>query len=109
MVASTRRVVRVATVADLPPRHLHTLTVQDRSVVVVNLGGAFVAFDGSCTHAGGPLGEGRVVDGEHLRCPWHGARFVLRTGAPCDAGPARKPLRLYPVHVDGDDVLVTLG
>lgn len=89
---------RVAAAADLPPGAMLTVTVDDRPVVVANLAGTFVAVDGTCPHAAGPLGEGEVVDGCRLRCPWHGATFDLRTGAAC-AGPARKGLRRYRVEV----------
>jgi nitrite reductase/ring-hydroxylating ferredoxin subunit len=37
------------------------------------------AVSGRCRHLGGPLGEGRVVDGL-LECPWHGARYDVHTG-----------------------------
>lgn len=108
MVASTAREVRVATVTDVPPGAVHPVDADGRALVVVNLGGTLVALDGTCGHAGGPLGEGEVVDDCRLRCPWHGATYDLRTGAAC-AGPARKPLARYAVRVDGDAVLVTLG
>ncbi|MGA8636153.1 MAG: Rieske (2Fe-2S) protein, partial [Candidatus Dormiibacterota bacterium] len=42
-----------------------------------------------CTHAGGPLNEGTVEDGEVV-CPWHGSRFRLSDGAVL-GGPATFP------------------
>jgi len=35
----------------------------------------------------------------------HGSRFDLRTGIP-DQLPATMPVTIYPVSIDGDDVLV---
>lgn len=32
-----------------------------------------------CTHRGGPLSDG-TVRGDCVECPWHGSRFVTRTG-----------------------------
>ncbi|TVR99177.1 MAG: Rieske (2Fe-2S) protein [Rhodospirillales bacterium] len=41
---------------------------------------------GSCTHEGGPLGQG-ALRGHTVVCPWHSARFDVKTGA-CLDGPS---------------------
>jgi nitrite reductase/ring-hydroxylating ferredoxin subunit len=46
-----------------------------------------------CSHLGGPLEEGDVVDG-CLRCPWHGSMFGLPDGAVV-RGPATAPQPAY--------------
>ena len=48
-------------------------------LVVVRIGGTIHAMHAVCAHAGGPMAEGRVVDG-CLECPWHGSRFDLGNG-----------------------------
>jgi nitrite reductase/ring-hydroxylating ferredoxin subunit len=48
-------------------------------LVVVRIGDTIQAMHAVCAHAGGPLAEGRVVDG-CLECPWHGSRFDLADG-----------------------------
>ena len=37
------------------------------------------AFHGVCSHAGGPLDKGTIVDG-CVECPWHASRFSLADG-----------------------------
>ena len=48
-------------------------------LVVVRIGTAVHAMHAVCAHAGGPLAEGRVVDG-CVECPWHGSRFAVENG-----------------------------
>jgi NADPH-dependent 2,4-dienoyl-CoA reductase/sulfur reductase-like enzyme/nitrite reductase/ring-hydroxylating ferredoxin subunit len=66
-------------------------------VLLVLLDGEIRAVGASCTHYGGPLGEGLVVDGR-VRCPWHHACFSLRTGEAV-AAPALNPLPTWQVEV----------
>jgi len=41
----------------------------------------------------------------YFECWLHGSRFDLRTGEPTGL-PAYEPVPVYPVRLDGDDVLV---
>lgn len=51
------------------------------AVVLVRTKNGIRALDNRCTHSGGPLSLGSCTD-EEIVCPWHGARFCLRTGEP---------------------------
>lgn len=72
--------------------------VAGEPVAVFNVAGSYFAVQGRCSHAGGPLSEGRL-EGTLVTCPWHGACFDLRDGS-VQRGPARQALRVYPVTVD---------
>jgi len=50
-----------------------------KQYLVTKVDGAISVLDGKCTHWGGPLRMGKVVEGS-VRCPVHGARYDLRTG-----------------------------
>jgi nitrite reductase/ring-hydroxylating ferredoxin subunit len=48
-------------------------------LVVVRVGTTIHAMHNVCAHAGGPLAEGKLVDG-CIECPWHYSRFNLADG-----------------------------
>ena len=99
--------VRVASTGDIPPGEMMTVEVNGEEVVVANLGGDFVCFSNSCTHRGGPLGEG-ILDGDIVECPFHAGRFNVRTGEVVE-GPPNEPVPTYAVQVEGDDISVAVG
>ncbi|MEO7367286.1 MAG: FAD-dependent oxidoreductase [Gemmatimonadaceae bacterium] len=76
-----------------------------KPVLLSRSGDQIFAIGASCTHYGGPLGEGLRV-GDTVRCPWHHACFSLRTGEAI-AAPALNPVAVWEVMRDGDSVRVT--
>jgi nitrite reductase/ring-hydroxylating ferredoxin subunit len=97
--------VKVKSVAEIPPGSVAELEVGDAVYAVCNVGGEFHCVDGICPHEGGPLGQG-ALHGATLVCPWHGWEFDACTGAPQVGGDER--LRTFPVHIQGDQVFVEL-
>lgn len=59
--------------------------INGKIVGVFNLGGEYFAL-GECPHEEGPLAQGRV-EGSEVVCPWHSARFDIRTGR-CTQAPS---------------------
>ncbi len=68
-------------------------------------GEVFAVYD-VCSHEDVPLSEGEVDDGT-VECWLHGSRFDLRSGKPTGL-PATRPVPVYPVKIDGDDVYVAV-
>ncbi len=88
----------VAILAAVRAGEAAAFTVAGREIVLCRVDGAVCALDGICTHEDLPLDGGTVEDGV-LTCPWHGARYDVRTGR-VRALPAVRPLRTYDVRVD---------
>jgi len=89
---------------DLADGRPHRVDVAGQAVVLVRSGGALHAIGATCSHWGGPLEQGDLVDG-CLECPWHGSRFRLADGAVA-RGPATSPQLSYDVRTVGDRVQV---
>lgn len=98
--------VKLCSKAQLPPEGEATeITLGSRVICVANVNGAISAMDNVCLHRGGPLGQG-VLEGGKLVCPWHGWQWNPKTGEAAH-NPAFK-VSVYPLKVEGDDVLVEL-
>jgi nitrite reductase/ring-hydroxylating ferredoxin subunit/uncharacterized membrane protein len=67
-----------------------------QTLVVVRQGDTVYAMHSVCAHAGGPLPEGRIVDG-CIECPWHQSRFELATGR-AKQGPTTYDQPIYDVR-----------
>ena len=79
----------VAADSDVTEGALTAVDVDARKVLLTRVAGKVCALENTCTHAGGPLNEGTVEDGDVV-CPWHGSRFRLSDGAVL-GGPATFP------------------
>jgi naphthalene 1,2-dioxygenase system ferredoxin subunit len=107
METTTAREVAVAAAADIPDGWAVAVHIGPRRLALVNLNGRIHALDGTCSHAGGPIGDARVAADGSIGCPWHDARFDACSGAAVCA-PARKGLRTYPTAVRDGVVHVVL-
>jgi len=81
-------------------------TIEGDSVILVRRDAEITAIGATCTHWGGPLAEGLIVD-DTIRCPWHHACFSLYTGEALRT-PALNPVAAYDV-VQRDGVVVVIG
>jgi NADPH-dependent 2,4-dienoyl-CoA reductase/sulfur reductase-like enzyme/nitrite reductase/ring-hydroxylating ferredoxin subunit len=95
--------------AGVPLQDLHEAQpqvgqVDGEAVLLVRRENEAFAIGATCSHYGGPLAEGLVVE-DTVRCPWHHACFSLRSGEALRA-PALKPVDAYAVSIDGGQVTV---
>ena len=97
--------VPILEAGSLPPGQGRTLTVEGKTLAVLNWEGTIHVLDDSCPHRGGPLGAGLVQEGI-VFCPLHGWGFDLKTGV-CRDRPDR-PVRTYPVRVHDGRIEVCL-
>ncbi len=99
--------VRVASSGEVPPGEMKIVEVGEKEVVIANIDGKLVCFSNECTHRQGPMGEGILLGGGVVECPFHGGQFNAETGEVV-AAPPDEPLPTYDVKVDGDDISVAV-
>jgi NADPH-dependent 2,4-dienoyl-CoA reductase/sulfur reductase-like enzyme/nitrite reductase/ring-hydroxylating ferredoxin subunit len=75
------------------------------AILVARQGSELFAIGATCTHYGGPLAKGLMVDCT-VRCPWHHARFDLRTGEAI-AAPALSDVAGYKIEKRGERFFIT--
>ena len=92
--------------ADVVDGRALRVEIDGLDVAIVRNGDDVYAIEDECSHAQVALSEGDV-EGCEIECWMHGSRFDLRTGKPTGP-PATEPVPIFPVRVDGADVLVDI-
>jgi sulfoxide reductase heme-binding subunit YedZ len=72
-------------------------------VAVFRNQGRVSAVTNVCAHQGGPLGEGKLIDG-CVTCPWHGYQFRVEDGQ--SPPPYTEKIATYRVRVEGRTVML---
>ena len=88
----------VTAVDELGERELAAFSLTGKRIAIAKVDDAFYAFGDICTHQGCSLAEGEL-DGTTVTCPCHGSEFDVTTGEVL-RGPARAPVRSYPVRIE---------
>lgn len=99
--------VLVSKKSALPEGKMIAVEAKGRNVLLTNIGGEIFAMDAICSHKGGPLCEG-VLEEHTVTCPWHSAKFDVRTGKVSEQTPWAFDQQKYSVTVEGDDIYVEI-
>ena len=97
---------KVAELKDLAPGSGLAVEAGGHQIALFNVDGTVYAIGGTCTHRGGPLGEGSL-EGTTVTCPWHGANFDVCTGKNLSP-PAPREVPSYEVRIEGNDIQVEI-
>ena len=74
-------------------------------VVLLKRGSQVLALNGVCSHQGGPLAEGKLLEDDCVECPWHRSRFSIEDGS-VRQGPATAPQPAFETRISGENVEV---
>ena len=97
--------IAVANISDVPNYGKKVVTVSAQEILLVNIKGTVYACENECPHQGSPM-SGAVIKEGSISCPRHGYRFSLLDGR-CAEHP-EYTLKIFPVTVDGDQILIDI-
>ncbi|XAL99557.1 ferric reductase-like transmembrane domain-containing protein [Phycisphaeraceae bacterium D3-23] len=97
--------VDVASVDEIPMDRAKVVTPAKgcTKVAVFRHGDGLSAVANVCSHQGGPIGEGKVIDG-CITCPWHGYQYLPHNGQ--SPPPYTEKIPTYELRVEGKRVLL---
>lgn len=98
--------ITVAKITDIKENAPFCAEAEEHKVSLYKVDGAIYATDNVCTHAGGPLCEGRL-NGKIVTCPWHASEFDVTTGEVL-GGPAETSVKTYKTQVNGGSIEVEI-
>ncbi len=78
-------------------------TVEGERVAIFKHGGKLSAVHNVCKHQGGPLGEGKIVDG-CITCPWHGYQYLPNNGQ--SPPPFTEKVKTYELKIENKMVYI---
>ena len=99
--------VKVASTKTLGAGPMMGTEVDDKSLLVANVGGKFYAIGNDCTHRGCRLSGGKLKENGIVECPRHGSNFDVRTGNVVK-GPAMNPEPVLEVKLDNEQIMINV-
>lgn len=99
--------VVVGKTSEVQDGKLMHITAGGKEIVVTKLDGNYYAMDNVCTHAGADLREGELSNNE-LTCPWHGAKWDIKTGNLISFPQKLKPLQSHKILFENDTLYVEI-
>lgn len=111
--------IKIAKTEEIAEGKVRKFEVNNVEVAIARVDGQYIAFDDRCPHMNAPLSQGKVKNDE-VECPFHHARFNLKTGQKTSDPKIPVPrfikmgnmmanikvgnLQLYNAKVEGDDI-----
>jgi 3-phenylpropionate/trans-cinnamate dioxygenase ferredoxin subunit len=99
---STEEEARNRLLPDRPQR----VVIGETRICLVKHNDKFFAVQDACSHNGESLSRGKINYLGEVVCPWHGYRFELKSGKPCDS--SSPDLKTYPLKIDDSGFFIGL-
>lgn len=90
-------------VGDIKEDRAKMVTVSGERVAIFKYDEQLSAVNNVCRHQGGPIGEGKIIDG-CITCPWHGYQYLPGNGQ--SPPPFTEKLVTYELKLEGTQVFI---
>jgi 3-phenylpropionate/trans-cinnamate dioxygenase ferredoxin component len=98
--------ITVSQEADIPLNTYQTFDWNGLSLLIINQQGKFYAIENRCPHEDQTL-DGGELEGDEFLCPWHGARFCIKTGN-ATRPPAYENIKTFPIRLVNGVIQVSI-
>jgi nitrite reductase/ring-hydroxylating ferredoxin subunit len=98
--------VKLGLTSELSRQPIRCIQLGEQQFVLVYLDNEFALLDNLCPHKAAALCDGEL-DGTAIVCPWHNARFDIKTGRGLTPL-AGKGIQRYPLHIENGELSVDL-
>lgn len=95
--------LEVCDISEIESDRAKIFTVKNERVAVFKYDGKLSAIHNVCKHQGGPLGEGKIIDG-CITCPWHGYQYLPHNGQ--SPPPFTEKVATYKLKLEGGTVYI---
>lgn len=102
-ISSHKVYIPVCSVNEIEEDRAKIFTLSGERVAIFKYDGKISAINNVCRHQGGPLGEGKVIDG-CVTCPWHGYQYLPGNGQ--SPPPFTEKVETYRLKLEGDLVMI---
>jgi nitrite reductase/ring-hydroxylating ferredoxin subunit len=93
----------VCNISEIEEDRAKIFTVENERVAIFKYDGKLSAIHNVCKHQGGPLGEGKIIDG-CITCPWHGYQYLPSNGQ--SPAPFTEKVSTYELKLEGETVYI---
>lgn len=93
----------VCDVEEIEENRAKMVCIGTERIAIFKYGGLLSAVNNVCRHQGGPLGEGKIIDG-CITCPWHGYQYQPADGQ--SPPPFKEKVETYGLKLEGNKVYV---
>ena len=110
----------VCSESELPLGAMKPFKLGDNKIIIYHIDDGYYATQHSCTHVLAPLSRGKIVENCQVQCPFHRARFDIKTGEVIEwanfppgvqllnAIRGEKALKTFPVSIEDGKVHVEI-